>query len=658
MMNPEEIRGQKPEMPENESEKNKTSEPDSTGLETMHIDLSQLEELLASLSEQPSPNAEETLEPGKTVEPEPERPAPVRPKKKRKKTWLWFLAVPAVVGLFVAVRMLTDGGQNSTPTQSVIWSSPTAGSSEEVQTGARTGVFYAAGTKTAIPVYDEDGNQIDTVIRGSVLSVDMDDEKKVNGKLYYPLADQGDRYMCQENLAETVASAVTEYTMLVKTTQSLRTSPDGLSLGGLAEKNESVTVTGCDWLYEDGTAHMYQVKTETEIGYLPPCYLTTDTDEAKLPYDQTGLGAYHLGRGDLYGGGKAGTLDYYPREKLASDTNPMPERCYTLYLNTERDTMELIDEYIEFAKSTKINAFVVDIMDGSSVAYPSDVYAEYSPSANEYAINTQEQYGEVIQKLKDNGFYVIGRITAFNDYFFAKDHPECAIVDGAGELLELSGTYWPSAYSRYAWEYKVALAKEAVELFGFHEIQYDYVRFPDGTYSYDKGENIDYHNTYQETKAQAIQRFLMFACDVLHDSDAYVSADVFGETSNPYVAAYGQYFPAISNVVDVISGMPYPDHYEAYGDYLPWEHPYEAIDTWAKGVVERQSEIPTPAIVRTWIQAYDAIRAPYNEYGAEEIAEEIAALVDNGLTGGFITWNAGSSYSKYLTFKSAFDALE
>ena len=67
----------------------------------------------------------------------------------------------------------------------------------------------------------------------------------------------------------------------------------------------------------------------------------------------------------------------------------------------------------------------------------------------------------------------------------------------------------------------------------------------------------------------------MYACDRLHDAGVYVSADVFGECAEAYVTAYGQYWPAISNVVDAISAMPYPDHYGASGDWLPWEHPYE-----------------------------------------------------------------------------------
>ena len=36
-----------------------------------------------------------------------------------------------------------------------------------------------------------------------------------------------------------------------------------------------------------------------------------------------------------------------------------------------------------------------------------------------------------MQKIKDAGYYVIGRITTFNDPYFATDHPECLIVKSA-----------------------------------------------------------------------------------------------------------------------------------------------------------------------------------------------------------------------------------
>ena len=202
------------------------------------------------------------------------------------------------------------------------------------------------------------------------------------------------------------------------------------------------------------------------------------------------------------------------------------------------------------------------------------------------------------------------------------------------------------------------MAKEAVTDIGFNEIQFDYVRFPDRTITIEKNGWMDFRNTYHEEKAQAVQRFLMYATDELHKLNVYVSADVFGESAHTYVTAYGQYFPAISNVVDVISAMPYPDHFGTYeyGFKVPvWTVPYDIMNYWGKNyVMKRQSEIPTPAITRTWIQAYDSIKKPKVTYGSNEVMKEIQGLYDAGLTGGYMTWNSGSNLNKYKEQKAAY----
>ena len=233
-----------------------------------------------------------------------------------------------------------------------------------------------------------------------------------------------------------------------------------------------------------------------------------------------------------------------------------------------------------------------------------------------------------------------------------------AIADGSGDPLYVAASYWPSAFCRYVWEYKVALAIDAVETMGFNEIQFDYVRFPDRTDKYEEAGTIDFRNEYGETKAQAIQRFLMYATDILHEYGVYVGADVFGEASSNYVTAYGQYWPAVSNVVDVISGMPYPDHFARNGTYRPWEHPYETLLDWTESAAKRQSETPSPAIDRTWIQAYNAIQPPYNEYGVQEIGDEIRGLREQGFTGGFMAWNASCSLTKLEELRPLYEALE
>ena len=166
---------------------------------------------------------------------------------------------------------------------------------------------------------------------------------------------------------------------------------------------------------------------------------------------------------------------------------------------------------------------------------------------------------------------------------------------------------------------------------------------------------------YNEDKVQAIQLFVQYAADELHKLNVYVSIDVFGESTNgSYTTAYGQYWPAISNVADVISGMPYPDHFSRgyYGISEPWNNPYDLMKAWGDDAYQRQQECPTPAIVRTWIQAYDVLQyvdANGIDYNSAELEKEIRGLYDAGLYGGYITWNSSSSLSKYKQQKGAFE---
>ena len=149
----------------------------------------------------------------------------------------------------------------------------------------------------------------------------------------------------------------------------------------------------------------------------------------------------------------------------------------------------------------------------------------------------------------------------------------------------------------------------------------------------------------------------MYACDEVHKVGGYVSADVFGESASSYVTAYGQFWPALSNIVDAISGMPYPDHFNAHEYGIPevvWTVPYKLLNAWSKSVVEKQSVIPTPAVVRTWIQVYNATKEPYTIYDSYKVNDEIQALYDNGLRGGYMTWNGVSSLDKYYYVSEAF----
>ena len=510
-----------------------------------------------------------------------------------------------------------------------------------------TAVGYAAAPEASVPVYDGEGAVLGSLTRGTEVHyvlADMDSDgayvRVVNGETYVLLEKQ--------HLALRYEDAVQVDTVYALRGMSLLDETGGVP-GCAVEKGMALTVTGFDGLDDDGAVLRWRVSCDRGEGYIAADNVRMTEEEALAQYDET-LYQLHASRGDSWGGGDAAGLDYYPVEKGPIPGNDMPDEVRALYLNGS--AVQYADSYVQAAEGSGVNAFVVDIVDGTAVSYASPVMQQYSPSAYAAAMDTVEGFRANVQKLKDAGYYLIGRITVFNDAHLAADHPEQVICDLNGTPLQISHMYWPSAYDRTVWRYKVDLALEAAAL-GFNEIQFDYIRFPDGAYSYEKAGTIDYRNTYGESKAQAVQRFLLYAAERLHSAGYYLSGDVFGECANPYVTACGQYWPAISAAVDAISGMPYPDHYSAQGDYKPWEHPYDTVHMFGAAAAQRQAETASPAAVRTWIQAYNALWEPYNTYGEAEVAAEVKALRDTGCTGGFMTWNGGSDINKYRSIIGA-----
>ncbi|MBE6989887.1 MAG: hypothetical protein E7426_03970 [Ruminococcaceae bacterium] len=516
---------------------------------------------------------------------------------------------------------------------------------EPIRLTYRTMYVASPSETVSATVYDEEGQPQELVLyRGT--QVQRVEEELAEDAMPRILLDEEAgtfAWLPEKNLSADEAHAVTTETVYARRTVNLLDEA-GVTPGDLVQKGDALAVTGFQGLGEDGSVARWQV----EDGWIRADLTAPTQAEAAAVADET-LAAFHAARGDSWGGGEAGGLDYDPWEKPRFADNPMPETVKALYMNN--DSIPNVEDFIDIADHCGINAFVVDIMDGGAIGYASPTMEDFSPSAYRGAYNTLEDYQHACRRLKEAGYYIIGRITAFNDPNLAVDHPECLISDVAtGAPLKVVGMYWPSVYDRTVWKYKVDLALEAVELMGFNEIQFDYMRFPDGAWSYEQAGTIDYHNTYGESKAQAVQRFLMYAAQRLHDAGVYISCDVFGECAEDYVTAYGQYWPAMSAVVDAISGMPYPDHYPAQGNYLPWEHPYETLLAFGQKAMARQSETPgQPAAVRTWIQAYNAIREPYPTYGPDEVAAQIRALQDAGCTGGYMTWNGAGSRAKYRT---------
>ena len=511
--------------------------------------------------------------------------------------------------------------------------------------------MYLAGDTNKVTTYimDEDNSlkENSELVRGKKViysgkKVNMNDNEylliKFDNKEYYVNAKQ---------LVKNVKDVVLEKERYVRTSVTVYENETDSKIASFIKKGNKLDITGYDKLLDDGNVNMYKIKYNDTEGYVYSKYLVNDKESADSVYNENGVYDIHKDRKfkgrELYGG-KASTLDYYPYERVDFEDNKLLKKAKTMYLNA--GTIGSIDSYLKIAKENGVNAIVVDIKDGA-LAYSSNVAKEISPTAYATAINDNSSYKSAIDKIKDAGIYAIGRIVVFNDVHYGKDHPEDCISSTASSRL------WPSAYSRGAWYYNVELAKEAVKEMGFNEIQFDYVRFPEDAYNMSIKGNSDFKNKYDEEKAEAVQNFLFYATDQIHKVGAYLSVDVFGECSGEYVTAYGQYWPAISNIVDAISSMPYTDHFGRSVD--TWTNAYQTVNNWAKGASARQKEIPTPAVARTWITAYDT---PYWNpkviYNAGKIEDQVRALYDAGLDGGFITWNSASSLAKYEQIKSAF----
>ncbi len=515
---------------------------------------------------------------------------------------------------------------------------------------------YLANNQSEITLYTLDYNETLQIARGT--KVEIIESITNENKEYYKIKYNNTEYLVfKENVVNSEDDIILEKEMYVRTPVTIYESEDSIKILGMAKKGEKLDIVGYNKVNEDGSINMYKIKYNDIDGYVYGKYLVNNKELSLVNYDEDGNYQIHKKRGDSFGGGDAGNLDYYPYEKAKFENNVMPDEVRALYLNS--GVVSNVDAYIKIAKNSGINAFVVDIKDNTSPAYPAKAMQEYSITNYNKAINSYETYKKAIKKLKDEGFYVIGRITVFKDSYYAKDHPEDTIKDNnTNSSYNHDGSYWPSAFKRNVWEYNVKLAIESVQEMGFNEIQFDYVRFPDRTGNLEKKGVINFGNVYKEDKAQAIQQFVMYACDEIHKHNSYVSIDVFGESAHNYVTAYGQYWAAISNVADVISGMPYPDHFSAheYGfNEVVWTIPYKLLNLWGNNfVMKRQKEIPTPAIVRTWIQTYDTYKNPKVIYDSYMIKEEIKGLYDAGLKGGFMTWNGSSNISKYDSVKSAF----
>ena len=303
-------------------------------------------------------------------------------------------------------------------------------------------------------------------------------------------------------------------------------------------------------------------------------------------------------------------------------------------------------------KENNFNAIVIDIKDeAGQLSYNSEVQTAVDIKASRKMISDIKS---VINELKENEIYVIGRIVTFKDPIYASNVTEIAYKKADGTVWKDSnGRAWPNPYNPNSWEYPIALAKEAATL-GFQEIQFDYVRFPS---SEGRTKTIAYgFDSADKSKSDAINAFLEIVMEELMPYNVPVSVDVFGITTkrDGDFENIGQDFAKIARIVDIVCPMIYPSHYNfnEYGITKPDLNPYALVNRALQDAHKRYSSSASGdntikfAKIRPYLQDFTASwlgKGNYLVYGEKEVADQIQATYDCGIY-DFCLWDPNNKY--------------
>lgn len=336
------------------------------------------------------------------------------------------------------------------------------------------------------------------------------------------------------------------------------------------------------------------------------------------------------------------------------------------------------EKLVKMIDETPLNAVVIDIKD-----YTGRIgFSTENPVLKESVSDKcgARDMKEFIKMLHDKNIYTIARITVFQDPYYTKLHPAEAV-----QSKSRPGTPWKDhkglafidVSSKGYWDYVVELSKEAHDVIGFDELNYDYIRYPsDGPMA-----DAVYKNP---NKPQAVEEFWKYLHAHVAPTGAVMSADLFGMvTTNTDDLNIGQQLERALPYFDYIMPMVYPSHYpkgfKNLGD--PNMHPYEVVNFALTVAVERTvanstvvqtlagkpimeskvipaqngqatttkdvfsgrytKEVYKASKIRPWLQDFDYGK----DYTPADMTAQIKATTDAGLT-SWIFWDPANKYTE------------
>lgn len=330
-----------------------------------------------------------------------------------------------------------------------------------------------------------------------------------------------------------------------------------------------------------------------------------------------------------------------------------------IYVTSNSTQGKKMDELVKFIKDSNLNTMVIDVKDDTG-----NITMKLNTGNKQVDKNTLDIVDgkKLLKKLHDNNIYPIARIVTFKDTKLANEHPEWTFKNSDGSVwTNGKGDSFVNPFMKEVWKYDIDVAKAAAKA-GFQDIQFDYVRFPEGfenqadSLTYNKGEYKNSQMSSGDQRVDTITKFLEYANKELKPMGVNVSADVFGYSALVENApGIGQSFPKIAKNVDAISSMIYPSHWSNgdFGLQAPDTEPYKTVNRY---IQKENSLLDTlgkdKPISRPWIQDFTASylgAGNYIDYDAKAISEEVQALKDNGVN-EFLLWNAGNDYTEGVNY--------
>ncbi len=363
---------------------------------------------------------------------------------------------------------------------------------------------------------------------------------------------------------------------------------------------------------------------------------------------------------------------------------PLPKEVKAIYMTAcVVGTHDFRERLVRLIDETEVNAVIIDIKDFSGTISFDPISDAWQPAWAAAKCGARDMK-EFIARLHEKGIFVIGRITVFQDPFYAPEHPELAVQRKDGSVWrDGKGLSFIDVGAQPYWDHIVELSVDAYNI-GFDELNFDYVRYPSdgdmaniafpssmqGEYGSDKQANLEAFFRYLNERLDEEVRFGL----VRHEntgrpsSTPWTSADLFGMTTTNYDdLSIGQVQDRAAPYFDFILPMVYPSHYPKtfLGLGNPNDYPYKVVHyamskgvermtastTYVDGFLHERIGTSTPAMYtkpvytvekfRTWIQDFDY----GGDYDAADVRAQIQASYDADVK-SWIIWAPSNIYTR------------